>query len=344
MGYDVLLVGRVQKSSLPLAPRNYRTHRMKLMAEKGMWFYILFQWRLLWFLLRHKADVYVANDLDTLWPNRFVSRLRRKPLVYDTHEIFTEVPELVNRPFKQKLWRILESRIFPKLTHVMTVNESIAAWYEKRYGVCPKVVRNMPRLNVPPPAMLTRTEAGLPADKAIILMQGAGLNIQRGAEEAVLAMQYLQDAVLLIIGSGDVLPVLKELVKTHQLEEKVIFTGKLPPDELRARTRLADIGLTLDKDTNLNYRYSLPNKIFDYIHAGIPVLASDLPEVKRIVNDYGVGQVTATHDPEKIAEALQQMLHSPMHETWKKNALAAAAELCWEKEEEVIKGIFTSSM
>ena len=340
MGYEVLLVGRVQKSSLPLKPRSYQTHRMKLMAEKGMLFYLLFQWRLCWFLLRHKADVYVANDLDTLWPNRMVSRIRRKPLVYDTHEIFTEVPELVHRPFKQKIWRMLERRIFPKLTHVFTVNESIARWYEQRYGIKPAVVRNMPRLHVPPPPALTRTQAGLPEDKAVILMQGAGLNIQRGAEEAVLAMKYIDNAVLLIIGGGDVLPVLKQLVNEHALTEKVIFTGKLPPDELRARTRLADVGLTLDKDTNLNYRYSLPNKIFDYIHAGVPVLASDLPEVKHIVTHYKVGQVVTTHAPEAIAEALKGMLESPLREVWKANALAAAEELCWEREEDAIRSVY----
>jgi glycosyltransferase involved in cell wall biosynthesis len=340
MGYEVLLAGRIQKNSLPLHARNYRTHRMKLMAEKGMLFYVLFQWRLFWFLIKHPADVYVANDLDTLWPNRIVSRLRRKPLVYDTHEIFTEVPELVHRPVKQKIWRLLERSIFPKLTHVFTVNESIAAWYEARYGVRPFTVRNMPRLHVPPPPALTRTQAGLPQHKAVIIMQGAGLNIQRGAEEAVLAMQYINNAVLLIVGSGDVLPLLKEMVHTHALEEKVIFTGKLPPDELRARTRLADIGLTLDKDTNLNYRYSLPNKIFDYLHAGVPVLASDLPEVKHIVTHYNVGQVTTTHAPEAIAGALQEMLSSPQRETWKANALEAAKTLCWETEEEAIKRVY----
>ncbi|MFN8713056.1 MAG: glycosyltransferase [Bacteroidota bacterium] len=341
MGFDVLLVGRVQRSSLPLAGRDYRTHRMKLMAEKGVLFYAFFQWRLFWFLLRNKADVYVANDLDTLWPNRIVAQLRGKPLVYDTHEIFTEVPELVSRPFKQKVWRALERRIFPKLKHVFTVNESIASWYEARYGVRPEVVRNMPRLQVAPPPPLSRAEAGLPEDKSVVLMQGAGLNIQRGAEEAVLAMKYLENAVLLIIGGGDVLPVLKQLVQENKLEQKVIFTGKLPPEQLRARTRLADIGLTLDKDTNLNYRYSLPNKIFDYIHAGVPVLASDLPEVKRIVLDYGVGRIVQSHNPEAIAAAITEMLASAERETWKANALKSAEMLCWEREEEVIKRVYS---
>ncbi|MCA6363220.1 MAG: glycosyltransferase [Bacteroidetes bacterium] len=340
MGYEVLLVGRIQKHSLPLQARSYHTHRMKLMAEKGMLFYLLFQWRLFWFLMKHKADVYVANDLDTLWPNHIVSRLRSRPLVYDTHEIFTEVPELIHRPLKQKMWRMLEQHIFPRLRHVFTVNESIAAWYETRYGVRPVVVRNMPRLYVPPPPALTRTQAGLPENKAVVLMQGAGLNIQRGAEEAVLAMKYMDDAVLLIIGGGDVLPVLKQLVKENGLEENVIFTGKLPPDELRARTRLADIGLTLDKDTNLNYRYSLPNKIFDYIHAGVPVLASDLPEVKHIVTHYNVGQVVTTHAPEEIARALKEMLNSPRRNAWKANALEAAKALCWETEEDAIKRVY----
>src|ERR1041385_719534 len=126
MGYDVLLVGRTKHDSLPLAERKYKTHRMKLAVEKGVWFYILFQWKLFRFLKKQKADLLFANDLDTLWPNYIVSKRKKIPLIYDTHEIFTEVPELVNRKFKQKIWKRLERKIFPKLKLVLTVNNSIA--------------------------------------------------------------------------------------------------------------------------------------------------------------------------------------------------------------------------
>jgi glycosyltransferase involved in cell wall biosynthesis len=341
LGFDVLLIGRMKHDSLQLSPRSYRTHRMKLMAEKGVLFYLSFQLRLLIRLLRNPADVYLANDLDTLWPNRIVSRLRNKPLVYDTHEIFTEVPELVNRPFKQRIWRMLESRIFPRLNYVFTVNASIADWYEKQYGIKPQVVRNMPRKATTAPLQRTRKDVGLPEDKPIILLQGAGLNIQRGAEEAVLAMQYLDNVLLLVIGGGDVLPELQQFVRRYNLSEKIKFQPKMPLEELMEWTKLADIGLTLDKDTNLNYRYSLPNKLFDYIHAGLSVLCSDLPEVRKIVEQYQVGNIVHSHDPVDIAKNIQDMLQDKNQmQIWRANTKKAAEELNWENEELVLHRVY----
>lgn len=339
MGFDVLLVGRVRRESLPMAERSYHTHRMKLFFEKGVLFYAFFQIRLLFFLLRNKADVYVSNDLDTLWPNYLVSKWRKKPLVYDSHEVFTEVPELVGKKFKQNTWLRIEKRIFPKLKFVFTVNDSIAEFYEKRYGIRPRVLRNIPRRTALS-RTLTRKEVNLPEDKKIILLQGAGINMHRGAEEAVEAMQYIDNAILLIIGGGDVLPLLKEMAAKEHTEGKIIFVGKLPPDELRAWTRLADIGLTLDKDTNINYRFSLPNKIFDYIHAGVPVLASSLVEVKKIVEQYQVGKVVPDHDPKNIAATLTEMLNSAEYSKWKENAGKASELLNWENEEKELISVF----
>ena len=341
MGFDVHLVGRTMHSSLPLESRAYTTSRMNLFFEKGICFYFFFQLRLFFFLLKNKADIYVSNDLDTLWPNYLISKWRKKILVYDAHEIFTEVPELVGRKFKQGLWKRLERKIFPRLKFVFTVNDSIASWYEKEYGIRPHVVRNIPLLKKKNVFELTREKVQLPEDKKIILLQGAGINVDRGAEEAVASMAFIDNAILLIIGGGDVILQLKQMVIKENLSSKIIFIDKLPPDELAAWTKLADIGLTLDKDTNINYRLSLPNKIFDYIHAGIPVLTSNLIEVKKIVENYNVGKVAEDHNPETIAKNIRDMLVSPEFLTWKGNTAKAAAELNWEKEELVIKKVYS---
>ncbi|TND07517.1 MAG: group 1 glycosyl transferase [Bacteroidetes bacterium] len=341
MGYDVLLVGRRRRESLSMNARKYRTHRMFLFFEKGPAFYAFFQLRLLFFLLFRRADVLVSNDLDTLWPNFFISKLKGTKLVYDAHEIFTEVPELAENSARKKAWKKLEGWLVPKLKHMFTVNNSIAAWYEKQYGIRPLVVRNMPRLQSEVTVSMTRNELGLPENKRIILLQGAGINIQRGAEEAVEAMQYVDHAVLLILGSGDVLPLLKEMVKKNKLEEKVIFIPRQPFEKLQAYTHFAGIGLTLDKDTNINYRFSLPNKIFDYIHAGVPVLASNLVEVRQVVEKYNVGRIAESHDPREIARVMTEMLASPDYETWKSNAARARTELCWEQEELQLKSVYS---
>lgn len=341
MGFEVHLVGRRKRDSLPMPERGYATYRMNLFFEKGILFYVSFQLRLLFWLLRHPGDVYLANDLDTLWPNRIVSKIRRKPLVYDTHEIFTEVPELVTQPVKQKIWQLIEKMIFPQLKHVITVNASIASWYEKRYAIRPYVVRNMPRKAIQQNLDSTREIFRLPIDKKIVLLQGAGLNIHRGAEEAVLAMQYLGNVLLLIIGGGDVLHILQQLVEQYHLQDKVRFVDKMPPDQLYSWTRLADLGLTLDKDTNLNYRFSLPNKLFDYIHAGIPVLCSDLPEVRAIVEQYQVGQVIVSHEPKVLAQSIDNILQHRDYPIWKANAQRATDILNWEHEEETLKMIYS---
>lgn len=340
MGFAVTLVGRKQRASLELKPRVYRTHRMKLLFEKGVLFYAFFQLRLFFFLLFRRHDVLVSNDLDTLLPNYLVSKLKRIPLVYDSHEIFTEVPELVGHSFKQSVWRRLERWIFPKLKNVFTVNQSISGWFYDKYKVRPLVVRNMPRKATHETPTVSKSNLKLPADKRIVLLQGAGINVDRGSEELVQSMKFLDDVFLLIVGSGDVVPKLKEMVAAEKLSGRVSFTGKVPHELLRQYTAVADLGATLDKPTNINYRFSLPNKIFDYINAGVPVLCSDLPEVARIVRDYKVGVVAGSFEPQKLAATIREALHSPEYETWKKNTIAAREELCWETDEMNLKLVY----
>jgi glycosyltransferase involved in cell wall biosynthesis len=343
MGFRVLLVGRRQRKSLTLSPRKYVTHRMFLVFETGPLFYAFFQLRLFFFLLFRKADVLVSNDLDTLLPNYMVSRIKRIPLVYDTHELFCEVPELKSSPLKKSIWKRIERYVFPRLKDVITVNESIARIYSQEYHVPVKVVRNMPRMVNPEDdsPILSKKDLGLPEHTKIILLQGAGINVDRGAEEAVEAMEFVEEALLLIIGSGDVIPKLKQMVLDKKLDAKVQFIPKLPFQELRQYTRHADVGLTLDKDTNINYQNSLPNKLFDYIHAGVPVLASDLTEIRKIVDTYQIGSLIPDHAPRTIAGLLNADFSNPgLMSLWKENTKLAAGKLCWEKEEEVLKDIY----
>lgn len=342
MGYDVTLVGRKQRKSLPLQERAYRTKRMFLLFEKGPLFYLEYQKRLFWYLIFHKVDVLVSNDLDTLLPNFLVSKLKGAELVYDSHEIFCEVPELQNNPMKKNIWKRLERWIFPRLKHVFTVNDSIAKIYSEEYKVPVKVIRNIPPLaNQRKLKPSTKQELGIPQNKKVIVLQGAGINIDRGAEEAVDAMQYVTDAVLMIVGSGDVIALLHQMVKKLNLTEKVIFVGKVPFEKLLQYTHHADLGLTLDKDTNINYRYSLPNKLFDYIHAGVPVLASEVVEIKKIIDEYKVGDCIQSHDPKHIAEKINSILNNETQlQDWKKNCKIAAENLNWENEEKFLTQVY----
>ncbi len=340
MGFDLVLVGRRMHNSLRMDTRPYPVRRMKLLFEKGPAFYVCFQIRLFFFLLFHKCDLLVSNDLDTLLPNYLVSKLKRAPLVYDSHEYFTGVPELQNNPLKRKIWKRVEQWIFPGLKDVITVNDSIADLYAEEYGIRPVVIRNVPETGGGI-VKKSRVSLSLPEDKRIMILQGAGINIQRGAEEMVEAMQLIENVVLLIVGGGDVIELLKEKVKQWHLEQKVLFKPRQPYELLMQYTAAADLGLSLDKDTNINYRFSLPNKIFDYLHAGIPVLASDLVEIRKIIDTYQIGTFIPDHRPQHIARKVNDIFSQPEKLIqWKQNTQKAAHELNWKNESKKLKKVY----
>ena len=343
MGFEVTLVGRKLSDSLELSPRNYQTKRIKLIFKKGALFYAELNLRLFFYLLFKKQGVLLSNDLDTLLANYWVSKLRGSELVYDSHEYFTEVPELKEGSFSKNTWLKIERFIFPKLKSVYTVCDSIADTYKEKYGVDVKVVRNIPRRKEKV-NYVSRAELGLPSDKHILLLQGAGINLDRGAEEMVEAMKYLPiNYLFVIVGGGDVFEKLKEIIATNQLESKVLIKGKIPYQELVQYTHAADLGLSLDKNTNLNYEYSLPNKLFDYLHHETPVLASNLTEIRKIIEEHEVGWILKNHNPETIANQIQEIFEDMSNfEKKKRNTSAAAEKLTWENEELVLKQIYAS--
>ncbi len=343
MGFKVTITGVRRKDSKPFDPPYAKIKRIPLMFHKKFLFYAEYNLKLFFHLLFKRFDILVGNDLDTLLPNHLIARLKRRPLVYDAHEYFTGTPEVVGRPAVYRCWKMLEKALFPRQQCIITVNESIASLYEKEYGKKPYVVRNLPVYKTPR-GHIPADELSLPPHKDIVLMQGTGINIDRGGEELVMAMrpEYgIKNALLLVIGSGDVIPSMKAMVKREALHDRVWFLEKMPPEELYEYTIHARIGVSLDKGTNLNYRYSLPNKLFDYMMAGVPQLASDLPELARIINQYNTGMLVRSHEPAHIARCIRQMLSDRgQWRTWHANSLEAAKELCWENEENIVKEIY----
>ena len=178
-------------------------------------------------------------------------------------------------------------------------------------------------------------------DKHLLVLQGSGINIQRGAEELVQAMQYLDDCHLMIIGGGDVLPVLKQMVVDLNITDRVRFLPRMSYAKMMAYTQNAELGFCLDKDTNLNYRFSLPNKLFDFIQAGVPIVASHLTEIEKIIRRYDVGVFIDNHDPKTIAATIQDALSdAERYGKWKQNLAVAAQDLRWENEEKALLAIY----
>lgn len=316
---------------------DYPVHRKRLVFNTNALFYAELNLRLLLFLLIRfrKFDVIHANDLDTLLASYIASKLLGKKLVYDSHEYFTEVPELKENAFARKVWLSIEKWIFPKLRNVVTVNDSIAKIYQEKYKVKVKVVRNIS----PETTNDKKYDNPFPNGKFITLMQGAAININRGAEELILAHENLSnDFLLVLIGSGDVWKQCKTLVKKKKLDNKVWMLDKMPYHQLMPYTQNANIGASLDKPSNDNYRFSLPNKLFDYLRHGLPILCSNVVEVKNVVEQNECGLVTDV-EPKAIAESIEKIRGN--YEHLKMNATKAGKLYTWEEEFKAFEAIYS---
>jgi glycosyltransferase involved in cell wall biosynthesis len=329
-GYMVEVFGRKLRKSLPLEEVSFSHHRLWMVFRRGPLFYMFFNVRLfLSLLFRRRPSLLVAIDLDTLLANYLVSRIRKIPLLYDSHEYFTEVPELVDRLATKRIWEALEKRIVPRLKLGIAVSESIAKEYHDKYGTEFLVVRNVPEKKQPVPDKDFHDR--FPA-KYKIIYQGA-LNRGRGLELMISSMQQINDTSLLIAGDGDIRMELLKLTNDLNLSDRVFFLGRLLPDHLFKVTCQCSLGISLEEDLGLNYRMALPNKIFDYIQARIPVLCADLPEMAGMIEKWEVGEICRDRTPVALADQLNGMLRDiEKNRYWAGQLEKAAASLCWENE------------
>lgn len=331
-GFEVSLIGRRKGNVLPIK-RPYRVRRIAMLFEQGFLFYASFNARLFFILLFSKADAFWANDLDTLPANAFAATLRRKILIYDSHEFFTEVPEVQSRKWVKAIWSFLEKVSIGAAKLVTTVNQSIADALQAKYSLGHvQVLRNVADTSI---AFTPkhRSEWGWSAADFLVVLQGRGINIDRGGEELVDAIALLDGVSLMIVGGGDVWNNLQSLVANKALTGRVCFIPAVAYAEMLAIIAAADVGMSLDKASNKNYEWSLPNKIFDYSLVGLPIIASRLPEVSAIVEGYAVGITVESVTPHTIAAAIELMRDNPTDlATFAANTVWLNADLDWQKE------------
>lgn len=329
--YQIELIGN-NWGGEPEMSRPYFFKRISLKSKILRFAYLEFQWKLYKELMKraNENSILLSNDLDALLPNYLVSKRKKIPMIWDSHEIFTEMPSVTNR-WVQHVWRLLEKSIVPKLKYTMIANDSYADWFVKNYGIKrPVVVRNLPK-KLPSPKLTDN-------NPKIILYQGA-INFSRGIDKMIEAMQFIENAEFHIAGRGPFLEEYQQLTKKLHLENKVKFLGNLHPDDLRKITEKADVGLSIEENKGLSYYYSLPNKISDYIQARVPVVVSKFPEMQKIVEKYNVGEFISSHEPQHLAEKVKIVLEKgkgsylPLLET-------AAKDLCWENEEPKLLELF----
>ncbi|MEO5647461.1 MAG: glycosyltransferase [Chitinophagaceae bacterium] len=322
-GFDVVLVGRKMKNSIVLKTEVFRQKRLNCFFSKGKLFYIEYNTRLFFFLLFQKIDCICAIDLDTILPVYFISRIKKVPRVYDAHELFCEMKEIVTRKNIYRFWKRVEKFAVPKFPNGYTVNKPIAEEFNKMYGVNYEVIRSI--------AVLKDFEVHEKKER-YLLYQGA-VNEGRSFETLIPAMKDV-NSKLLICGDGNFMQEVKELVAQNKLEDKIEFKGKIPPSDLNHYTNNAYIGLTLFDDRGLSNYFSLANRFFDYIHAGIPQVCVDFPVYRELNNQYHVAVLVNDLSPLNLAKELNHMLEDKeLYESLVKNCLATRKILNWQEEE-----------
>ena len=328
-GFAVTLVGRKWPTSQPLAPAPYQQYRLSCFFSSGKLFYAEYSLRLALYLLIRKYDVYCAVDLDTALPMVAKARMAGAVFGYDAHEYFPEVVEVTDRPVIKKVWETVEQVVVPRTDFAYTVTSSLAYLFEKKYGRKFQVVRNIPPLEGFAPR---------PKPEKYILYRGA-LNAGRGLEVLLQAMQQVEGR-LVLCGEGDLSAELRRLAGELGVGEKVEFRGYLLPGHLLEVTRQAYVGVMLLENRGQSYYYSLSNKFFDYLHAGIPQISVDFPEYRLLNDRYRVADLVSLN-PSDISRSLNRLLHDHHHyRTLASNCERARQELNWQQEEQHLISLY----
>jgi glycosyltransferase involved in cell wall biosynthesis len=290
--------------------------------------------------VRLRPDVIHAHDAAMLAPGILGARLTGARLVYDSHELATSVP------YRERAWAWfvagIERVIVPRCAAVITVSEGIAERLRLRYRLSrtPTVVRNVTALRLDGPGNL-RARLGIDAATPLVLHQGAPAPA-RGCEVLLDAVQRLAGVHLAFLGDPEpgYAERLRREVRAHGLEDRVALLPSVPLERLLAHTAEADVGVTLLQDTCENHRLALPNKLFEYIAARVPVVASALPETSALVERHGVGWCVPPGDAAALADALHRALRGRDDPALRERLECAARELSWEREQQRLVGLY----
>lgn len=334
-GHQVVLVGRLKKNSQPLPQRPYQQHRLPMFFQRGKLFYLEYNLRLWRYLRKQRFEAINSVDLDSLLAG-YLAKQKTSFWVFDAHEYFSETPEVVGRPLVRWLWRRLAHWLIPKTSARYTVGEALANIFSAEYGLAFGVVRNLP-LRKALPAYQPSSQQ----QPKVILYQGM-LNEGRGIENMIEAMRLLPDGFqLCLLGDGDLLDGSRKTGtacrSSADLEavHKIVFRGFIPPEALPTLTREAWLGINLLDAKSPSYYFSLANKCFDYIQAGLPSLQMDFPEYQGLQTQYGCFVLVPHLAPELLAQTILQLANdTPRYEKLRQNCYQAAEILCWEQEEE----------
>lgn len=325
-GFLVTLVGRKLKTSVPLKSMLYHQRRLKCFFNKGFGFYAEYNLRLFFFLLTKRMDGICAIDLDTILPCLFISKLKKAKRIYDAHEYFTELKEVRTRPFVRKFWTKIENYAVPKYQHGYTVSEGLAAEFANKYKRQYTVIRNLPKLQ-PLQEDITR--------KKFLVFQGA-VNEARGFEYLIPAIKNIPYP-LVICGDGNFMQQLKKLIAQNDVADRVQLKGMMLPDDMRTIAQEASLGVGFAEKEGINQFHALPNKFLEYMHAGLPQIAMNFPEYRKINHQYPIAVLVDELSVEGITKCINHTMADPdLLAEMGQNALKAREVFCWQHEEKIL--------
>jgi glycosyltransferase involved in cell wall biosynthesis len=295
-------------------------------------------------VLTTHADAYHAHDITALPACYLAALLRRKPLVFDAHELPMTQKHLVHRRMVTGISQALLRIMMKRCTETITVSPPLVQEMKKLYGgPVATVVRNIPDYQQPVNDDRLRRHFGLPPSARITLYQG-GFQANRSLDTLVRAAPFLAPGnVIVLMGGGESLAQLERLIAELGVEDRVKIKPSVPYQELLSWTTSADLGLCVfSPDESLSIRYCLPNKLFEYLMAGLPVLTTQLDAVVDLVRHYGVGGETASMWPETVAGAINALLADPVElARMRANALAACqTALRWDLEQQRLVDVY----
>lgn len=301
-------------------------------------FYFSFAKTLCAELKKSSADIYFAEDIYTLPFVAFYAKRKKGKLYYNSRELYAFLGGHSKKKYLSFLLRIIEKFFIKKCDYVLTTGDLDTQFIEKMYSLSNVItVRNIPAYTVPDKIIDLRKELAIPADKTLLLYQGVLLK-GRGIPKIFKALTKIPQAALLILGDGEQRENFKRFAAELGISGRVYFYGMVNHDELMNYTAAADAGLALIENISFSYFYALPNKLFEYIMAGVPVVSCNLPQMKKIVDDYHVGICVDAESEDAVYTAINNIVTDrEALKQYKQNCFEAAKELNWQKEFEKLQ-------
>jgi glycosyltransferase involved in cell wall biosynthesis len=290
-----------------------------------------------------KSKVYWASDFFSLKNGIYLSKKYSAELYYDSREIYSAIGSLSNRKFKQYIQAKLELKWVRCVDKVIVTGELDKEYLEKHFDIDVPfyVVKNLPPYKQAVNSNIIREKFNISDDKKILLYQGMLLK-GRGIIPVIKALPLLENFVFCLLGEGNLE---NEIIKTAEelgLRDRVILAGRVDYDKLHIWTCSADIGISINEPISFSYELALPNKLFEYCMAGLPVIVSDLPALKQLVTEYNIGKIISTETtPEEIKNAINEIIIDDNYKSYKENCLTASKKLNFENQEAIILEIFS---